>query len=258
MISAEKIQPAQEEVLIRADNIHLRLAAKEILSGVSLEVRRREILTIIGPNGGGKTTLLRIMLGLLRPDSGLVSQTAGIKIGYMPQKMHFDPILPLTVRRFLTLASPRPPEALVQALEEVGAPTLLDAPVQTVSGGELQRILLARALLREPDLLALDEPAQGVDVQGQQELFDLISRLSHDRGCAVLMVSHDLHLVMAATDRVICLNRHVCCTGHPVAVQADPAFLKLFSPRVIDGLALYTHQHNGHRDPTTGEECRHG
>jgi zinc transport system ATP-binding protein len=244
--------------LIRAENIHLRLADKEILSGVSLEVRRGEILTVIGPNGGGKTTLLRIMLGLLHPDSGLVVQAEGIKIGYMPQKIHFDPVLPLSVRRFLTLAAPRPREELVQALAEVGAPTLLDAPVQTVSGGELQRILLARALLREPELLVLDEPAQGVDVQGQQDLFDLISRLSHDRGCAILMVSHDLHLVMAATDRVICLNRHICCTGNPGAVQADPAFLKLFTPRAVGSLALYTHQHNSHRDPSTGKECRHG
>jgi len=251
-------QSAPEEPLIRAENIHLRLADKEILSGISLEVHRGEILTVIGPNGGGKTTLLRVMLGLLNPDAGVVLQAAGIKIGYMPQKIHFDPILPLSVRRFLTLAAQRPREALVRALAEVGAPTLLEAPVQNVSGGELQRILLARALLREPDLLVLDEPAQGVDVQGQQELFDLISRLSHDRGCAVLMVSHDLHLVMAATDRVVCLNRHICCTGHPVAVQADPAFLKLFTPRAVGSLALYTHKHNGHSDPTTGKECQHG
>jgi len=257
-MSAEKQQAPREEVLIRAEDIHLSLAGREILTGVSLEVSRGEILTVIGPNGGGKTTLLRIMLGLLKPDSGRVSQTRGIKIGYMPQKMHFDPILPLSVRRFLTLSAPRPGEALVRALAEVGAPNLLDAPVQTLSGGELQRILLARALLREPDLLALDEPAQGVDVHGQEELFDLISRLSHELGCAVLMVSHDLHLVMAATDRVICLNRHVCCTGHPGAVQADPAFLKLFTPRTLTNLALYTHQHNGHRDPATGKECNHG
>jgi zinc transport system ATP-binding protein len=250
--------PAREEPLIRAEDIYLRLADKEILSGISLKVHQGEILTIIGPNGGGKTSLLRVMLGLLRPDSGLVHQAAAIKIGYMPQKIHFDPILPLSVRRFLTLAASRPREALVRALDEVGAPTLLESPVQNVSGGELQRILLARALLREPDLLVLDEPAQGVDVQGQEELFGLISRLSHDRGCAILMVSHDLHLVMAATDRVVCLNRHICCTGNPVAVQADPAFLELFTPRAVGNLALYTHHHNGHLDPSTGKECRHG
>jgi zinc transport system ATP-binding protein len=245
----------REPPLVRVENASLRLGGKEILSGVSLGVCRGEILTIIGPNGGGKTTLLRIMLGLLSPDQGQVTRAPGLRIGYMPQRITFDPVLPLNVRRFLTLSTPQPEPALLKVLEEVGAAALLNAPMQNLSGGELQRVLMARALLRDPDLLALDEPAQGVDVHGQVELFGLISKISHERGCAVVMVSHDLHLVMAATDRVLCLNRHICCTGSPGSVQANPAFIELFSPRALGNLAIYSHQHNHHHDPVTGKEC---
>jgi len=252
------LQPALAPPLIRVDGISLRLADKEILCGISLGVSRGEIVTIIGPNGGGKTTLLRIMLGLLSPDQGTVSRAPGLRIGYMPQRITFDPVLPLTVRRFMTLATPQSEERLRQALEEVGAAALLNAPVHNLSGGELQRVLMARALLREPDLLVLDEPAQGVDVHGQVELFGLISKISHQRGCAVVMVSHDLHLVMASTDRVLCLNRHICCTGSPGSVQANPAFIELFSPQGLSNLAIYSHQHDHQHDPVSGKECNHG
>lgn len=248
---------SQEPPLVRVEDACLRLAGKEILCGVSLGVCRGEIVTIIGPNGGGKTTLLRIMLGLLEPDQGRVTRTPGLKIGYMPQRISFDPVLPLNVRRFLTLATPQPEAALRKVLAEVGAADLFNSPMQNLSGGELQRVLMARALLREPDLLALDEPAQGVDVHGQVELFGLISRISHERGCAVVMVSHDLHLVMAATDRVLCLNRHICCTGTPGSVRANPAFIELFSPQALGNLAIYSHQHDHHHDPVTGKECQH-
>jgi len=244
--------------LIRVDEVSLRLADRDILHGVSLGVGRGEIVTIIGPNGGGKTTLLRIMLGLLNPDQGTVTRTPGLRIGYMPQRITFDPVLPLTVRRFMTLATPQSENRLRQALEEVGVAALLNAPAHNLSGGELQRVLMARALLREPDLLVLDEPAQGVDVQGQVELFGLISQISHQRGCAVVMVSHDLHLVMAATDRVLCLNHHICCTGNPSAVQANPAFIELFSPRALGNLAIYSHHHDHQHDPVSGKECKHG
>lgn len=249
---------APPPTLVRMAGVGLCLGGKEVLTGISLGICRGEILTIIGPNGGGKTTLLRIMLGLLNPDQGTVHRAAGLRIGYMPQRITFDPVLPLTVRRFLTLSAPQSEARLVAGLDEVGVPALLEAAIHNLSGGELQRVLMARALLREPDLLVLDEPAQGVDVNGQVELFDLISRISHQRGCAVVMVSHDLHLVMAATDRVLCLNRHICCTGSPGAVQANPAFLTLFGPRALGNLAIYSHQHDHHHDPVTGKECNHG
>jgi zinc transport system ATP-binding protein len=254
----EMTQLQPESPLVRVEDVCLRLAGKEILCGVSLGVCRGEILTIIGPNGGGKTTLLRIMLGLLAPGQGKVTRAPGLRIGYMPQRITFDPVLPLTVRRFMTLSTPHPETGLRKILEEVGAADLLEAPVHNLSGGELQRVLLGRALLREPDLLALDEPAQGVDVHGQVDLFALISRISHERGCAVVMVSHDLHLVMASTDRVLCLNRHICCTGTPGSVRANPAFIELFSPQALGNLAIYSHQHNHHHDPVTGKECNHG
>ncbi|NTV13860.1 MAG: ATP-binding cassette domain-containing protein [Desulfobulbaceae bacterium] len=250
--------PQLEPPLVRAEEISLRLAGKDILCGISLGVCRGEIVTIIGPNGGGKTTLLRIMLGLLAPDQGQVTRTPGLKIGYMPQRLTFDPVLPLNVRRFLTLATPQSEAELRRVLEEVGAAALLNSSAHNLSGGELQRVLMARALLRDPDLLVLDEPAQGVDVHGQVELFSLISRISHQRGCAVVMVSHDLHLVMAATDRVICLNRHICCTGTPGSVRANPAFIELFSPQALGNLAIYSHQHDHHHDPVSGKECQHG
>ncbi len=249
---------SDDQLLVQSAGIRVRVARGEILSGVDLEVRRGEIVTIIGPNGAGKTTLLRVLLGLLTADAGTVTLAPGLRIGYMPQRLQIDAVLPLTVRRFLTLTGRYPLAALQQVLAEVGAPETLESPVQGLSGGEMQRVLLARALLREPDLLVLDEPAQGVDINGQVELFNLLSRLRQERGCAVLMVSHDLHLVMAATDRVICLNRHVCCTGTPEAVQESTAFLELFSPQVQQSLAIYSHQHDHHHDPVTGKECDHG
>jgi len=246
------------EILATVEEVRVQLARGEALAGVSLEIKRGEIVTIIGPNGAGKTTLLRVLLGLLEPTSGRVRLAPGVRIGYMPQRIQIDAVLPLSVRRFLTLTGRRSDADLRRVLAEVGAPAVIDSPIQGISGGEMQRILLAKALLRNPDLLVLDEPVQGVDVQGQVELFGLIGRLRQERGCAVLMVSHDLHLVMAATDRVVCLNRHVCCTGTPESVQGSQAFVELFSPQVVTNLALYAHQHDHRHDPVRGKETDRG
>jgi len=183
-----------------------------------------------------------------------------LRIGYMPQKLQIDASLPLTVQRFLLLSPGAKKAAALAALTEVGAEHLLQRPLQQVSGGELQRILLARALLREPDLLVLDEPVQGVDVNGQIELYQLITRLRDRYGCGVLMVSHDLHLVMATTNTVVCLNRHVCCSGHPEQVSLDPAFVAMFGEQA-SALAVYSHHHD-HAHDMHGEvvphEHRHG
>ena len=253
-----KAQAPDRGALLAAEGIVVRHGDGTVLEAVDLQVGRGEIVTIIGPNGAGKTTLLRVLLGLFPPTVGTVDRAPGLRIGYMPQRLTIDPVLPLSVRRFLTLTGRYPEGQLRQVLAEVGAETLLDAEVQRLSGGETQRVLLARALLRDPDLLVLDEPVQGVDVHGQVELFALITRLRRERGCAVLMVSHDLHLVMAATDRVVCLNRHVCCTGTPEAVQGNPAYLELFGPQVIDSFAVYAHQHDHHHDPVSGRACAPG
>ena len=233
--------------LVELAGLHVAFGARVALNDVSLSLRAGEIVTIIGPNGAGKTTLLRVALGLQRADSGTVHRQPGLRVGYVPQRLAIDETLPLTVRRFLALVPGAQRPAMAAALTEVGAAHVLDLPLQTLSGGELQRVLLARALLRQPELLVLDEPVQGVDITGQAELFALIRRIRDTRGCGVLLVSHDLHLVMAATDRVICLNHHVCCSGHPDMVSRDPAYRALFGA-AIDGFALYSHHHDHHHD----------
>ncbi|MES9902627.1 MAG: zinc ABC transporter ATP-binding protein ZnuC [Sedimenticola sp.] len=251
------------EPLITAEGISIQLNGREVLEGVDLEIHRGEIITLIGPNGAGKTTLIRVLLGLLKPDRGRLTRQPGIKIGYMPQRLATPDNLPLTVRRFLTLSAAAKREVIAPLADELAVTHLLESPMQVLSGGEHQRVLLARALLRDPDLLVLDEPVQGVDVTGQSELYSLISRLSNERNCGVLMISHDLHLVMAATHRVMCINRHVCCSGHPEAVSRHPAYLELFGAQAGAPLAVYTHHHDHTHDihgdvVTPGEEPHHG
>ena len=235
------------DVLLSLTDVGFRRHGNAILENVSLQVRRGEIVTLIGPNGAGKTSLVRIVLGLLKADSGQVQREPRLRVGYMPQKLQIDATLPLNVLRFLLLAPGVKRAAALQALAEVGAEHLARRPLQQVSGGEQQRILLARALLRQPDLLVLDEPVQGVDVNGQIELYRLITQLRDRYGCGVLMVSHDLHLVMATTNTVVCLNRHVCCSGRPEQVSTDPAFVALFGEQA-SALAVYNHQHDHSHD----------
>ncbi|WP_321349304.1 zinc ABC transporter ATP-binding protein ZnuC [Halopseudomonas oceani] len=244
-----------KDELLSLSNVSLRLNATDVLEGVNLSVRRGEIVTLIGPNGAGKTSLVRIVLGLLKASGGKVWRRSRLRIGYMPQKLQIDPSLPLTVLRFLLLVPGTKRPAVEAALAEVGAEHLIARPLQQVSGGELQRILLARALLRQPDLLVLDEPVQGVDVNGQIELYQLITRLRDRYGCGVLMVSHDLHLVMATTNTVVCLNRHVCCSGHPEQVSLDPAFVAMFGEQA-SALAVYNHHHD-HAHDLHGEVVPH-
>ena len=235
---------AVDPVLIEAQSLGLVRSGRTILDHVSLSVRRGQVVVVIGPNGAGKTSLLRVLLGLWEPSSGQVSRARRLRIGYMPQRVQVDPILPLSVRRFLTLRHRASLRRMREQLEQVGVPHLLSAPIQTLSGGEMQRVLLARALLAEPDLLVLDEPAQGVDVVGQGEVFDLIDRLRKDTGCGVLMVSHELHLVMAAADVVVCINQHVCCTGRPEEVSRHPEYQRLFPDVGLHAIGIYTHHHN--------------
>jgi zinc transport system ATP-binding protein len=250
-------------VLIETQAISLRLQDRPILEHVDLRVHKGEIVTLIGPNGAGKSTLVRIILGLQKPDSGRIHVQAGIRIGYMPQRLTIDPTMPLTVRRFLTLAQRASVARLRTVLDEVGAGHLLDAPMQTLSGGETQRVLLARAMLRNPELLILDEPLQGVDVAGQEELYRLISAIRRRYGCGILMISHDLHMVMAATDQVFCLNRHVCCSGHPDSVRTDPNYTSLFGlpggPEVMTGYShQHDHGHDMHGDVIADDHEEHG
>lgn len=225
----------------------VRARGRKILDNVDLELHRGEILTLVGPNGAGKTTLVRILLGLLKQKRGDVWRKPGLRFGYVPQRLHLEHVLPLRVRDFLLLAGRFDQSRLCQVLAEVGMKHLLDNQLRLLSGGELQRVLLARALLRQPDVMVLDEPAQGVDIIGQRALYQTIRDIRDRHNCGVLLVSHDLHLVMAATDRVVCLNTHVCCTGHPDAVSEHPEYLKIFG-HALDGFAVYEHHHNHEYD----------
>ncbi|MDP6476069.1 MAG: zinc ABC transporter ATP-binding protein ZnuC [Alphaproteobacteria bacterium] len=238
--------------LVSVADLGVRRAGHSILSGVSLDISGNEIVSLIGPNGAGKTTLIRAILGLIPHQEGSIVTAPNLVIGYMPQQFTIDPVLPLTVRRFLRMAANAGRAEIVAALGEVGVPQLAEAQVQTLSGGEFQRLLLARALLRNPDLLVLDEPAQQVDFQGQIDMFELIEGLRRTRGCGVLVVSHDLHMVMRATDRVLCLNGHICCSGAPEAVSAHPEYVALFGPRAAESVALY-HHHHRHAHDLAGE-----
>lgn len=237
---------AAAERLVAVAGLDVRFGRTTVLADVDLTVDADEIVTLIGPNGAGKSTLVRVVLGLVPPTRGTVWRRPGLRVGYVPQRLPVDPVLPLTVRRLLRLAGGS--EAAVRAtLEEVGAAEVVERSVHDLSGGEFQRVLLARALLRAPTLLVLDEPVQGVDFGGQMALYDLIGRLRRERRLGVLLVSHDLHVVMAATDRVVCLNQHVCCSGEPEAVSHHPEYLALFGS-AARGIAVYTHEHDHAHD----------
>ncbi|UTW44609.1 zinc ABC transporter ATP-binding protein ZnuC [bacterium SCSIO 12696] len=242
-----------DDVLINLNGVGVRYGKKNVVENVDLCLEKRRIITLIGPNGAGKTTLVKVLLGLLKASSGQVQRSKGLRIGYMPQKLHIDSTMPLSVSRLLRLSGAAQ-TLCVQALSRVSAEHLLNSPVQGLSGGEMQRVLLARALLSRPNLLVLDEPVQGVDIAGQEALYQLIVQLRDELGCGVLMVSHDLHLVMAATDEVVCLNKHVCCHGSPQSIASNPAYLQLFGAKT----AFYNHVHD-HSHGMGGEVvCDHG
>ncbi len=242
--------------LIKINKISINFGARRILNDVSLRLQPGKILTLLGPNGAGKSTLVRIILGMIYPDSGTLERKPGLRIGYVPQKLHLDPTLPLTVNRFMQLKPGTHQSDILPALKRVQAGHLFAQPMQKLSGGENQRVLLARALLHHPELLVLDEPTQSIDVNGQLALYRLIDQLRKESGCAVFMVSHDLHLVMAKTDEVMCLNQHVCCSGTPDIVTAHPAFITMFGNHMAQSLTVYRHDH--HQENTsvkhTGED----
>ncbi|MFP5440116.1 MAG: zinc ABC transporter ATP-binding protein ZnuC [Gammaproteobacteria bacterium] len=257
--------PSPPAPLVELAGVSLAYGSRTVLSGLDLRVDAGHITTLVGPNGAGKTSLARLVLGLAQPDAGTVRRLPGLVTGYMPQKVSVDDTLPLTARRFVGLAGSEP-AAVDAALARVGAARLATQPVQRLSGGEFQRVLLARAIVRRPRLLVLDEPAQGVDVGGQDALYGLIGELRDETGCGVLMISHDLHLVMAESDRVVCINQHVCCSGTPEAVSAHPEFVALFGDgygqQPAAHVALYTHHHDhehelGGEVHVHGPDCRH-
>lgn len=235
-----------KNMILSLDKIFYQKSGIPILEDISFDITTKELVTIIGPNGAGKTTLLKVILGLIRPTNGKIIKNSSLKIGYMPQKLHMDPSLPITVKRFLEFS--RHQEALQTVITAIGIDKLFEKSIHSLSGGEFQRVLLARALLSKPDLLVLDEPLQGVDINGQETLYKLIYEIRQILNCAVLLVSHDLHFVHAASDKVICLNHHICCAGKPEEVKKHPNYQLLFSNDRSDILALYAHSHNHSHD----------
>ncbi|PWK55575.1 metal ABC transporter ATP-binding protein [Roseicyclus mahoneyensis] len=233
--------------LVTLSHVAVRLGGRQVLHDVDFQIERGEIVTVVGPNGSGKSTLLRVVIGAQGTATGTVARVPGLRIGYVPQKLHVDPTLPLTVRRFLDLPA-RIPDALArEALDQAGAGALGGQQMADLSGGQFQRVLLARAILSRPDLLILDEPTQGLDQPGSAAFYRRIAEVRAELGCAVLMVSHELHVVMAASDRVICLNGHVCCAGAPEHVASAPEYRALFGTGTQGALALYRHEHaHGH------------
>lgn len=258
---------ARSAPLVRLHDAGVSRAGRWIARGIDLAIAPGEIVTLIGPNGSGKSTTAKLALGTLRPDEGTAERRPGLRVGYVPQHVAIDWTLPLSVERFMQLTSPLSRADIEAALAETGVAHLIHSEARTLSGGEFQRVLLARALARKPELLVLDEPVQGVDFTGEIALYDLI-RAARDRlGCGVLLISHDLHVVMAATDRVICLNGHVCCEGAPQAVAQSAEYRALFGDRAAASLAVYAHHHDHthladgrvrHADGTVTDHCHPG
>jgi zinc transport system ATP-binding protein len=235
-------------MLIEAQDISVSLSGAEVLSHVSVRLTAGEIVTILGPNGSGKSTLLRALLGIVPVSSGRVARMAGLRIGYVPQRLSIDASLPITVRRFLSLPHRASDAEAAAALGRVGLDGIGQRQMAGLSGGQFQRVLLARALLNQPQLLVLDEPTQGLDQPGEAGFYRLIEEVRQETGAGILMVSHDLHVVMAASDRVICLNHHVCCEGAPHVVSNAPEYRALFGLGTQGALALYQHRHDHSHD----------
>lgn len=234
--------------LIELTHVGVQLGKKTVLHSIDVSIQPGEIITVVGPNGSGKSTLLRTIIGAIRPSKGRVTRARDLRIGYVPQKLHIDPTLPITARRFLSLPTAVSDAVAEQALQRAGVGAQAQQQMSDLSGGQFQRVLLARALLNQPNLLILDEATQGLDQPGSADFYQQIEQVRDSLGCAVLMVSHELHVVMSASDRVICLNGHICCEGEPEHVASAPEYRALFGSGTHGSLALYRHDHNHSHD----------
>lgn len=251
--------------ILAAHAVSKRYGARHVVENVSLSIARGEIVTIVGPNGAGKTTLLKMLLGLVKPDAGHIERVQGLKIGYVPQQCHVSAIMPLTLDGFIHLGKlQQNKQSIMYTLNQLGIGLRMNTPLHALSGGEMRRALIARAILRNPDILVLDEPVSGVDITGQSELYKCIDTIAKERNMSVLMVSHDLFVVMAGSSRVVCLNHHICCSGKPDHVGSHPEFIALFGSAVAGQLATYAHHHDHHHtvhgdivQGEHGEGCTH-
>ncbi|WP_301099084.1 zinc ABC transporter ATP-binding protein ZnuC [Otariodibacter sp.] len=234
--------------LVKLNNISVTFNTQTILENITFDIYPNSITTIVGPNGGGKSTLLKVLLKLITPTTGTIFHKKGLKIGYVPQKLHLDNSMPITVKKFLSLKPNTTINNIEESLGLFSITHLQNNSMQRLSGGEMQRVLLARATLDRPHLLVLDEPMQGVDITGQTELYQLLNRAREFLNCAILMVSHDLNIVMANTDEVLCINQHICCAGTPETISTDPSFIHFFGNQFANNVAFYSHNHNHYHD----------
>ena len=232
------------DTLVALDNAGLSISNKWLVREVTMSVSAGEIVTLIGPNGSGKSTTAKMALGIMAPSEGSVYRRENARVSYVPQRLSIDWTMPLKVNRFISLTKFLGKKEIKKVLSMTETEHLFDAEVRTLSGGEFQRVLLARAIACSPQFLVLDEPVQGVDFNGEIALYKLIEKIRNELNCGIILISHDLHVVMSSTDRVICLNGHVCCSGTPAVVATEPEFRALFGDRAANELAFYKHQHD--------------
>jgi len=234
---------SNQNILVKLNGAGFSLNNKWLVKGVSLQVEKGKIVTLIGPNGSGKSTTAKIALGIYKNIEGQVEKFTN-NIGYVPQKISIDWTLPLRVKDFMLLTDNLKDDALDEALTLTGVKHLKEKNLGNLSGGEFQRVLLARAISKKPELLVLDEPVQGVDFTGEIALYELIKKISEKLNCGILLISHDLHTVMSATDHVVCLNGHVCCSGSPKDVARNNEYKALFGEQASQTLSVYEHKHD--------------
>ena len=237
----------QKKLLVKLENAGVQRISKWLVKGISFEISQGQIVTLIGPNGSGKTTTAKMILNIMNPDDGQITRNTD-KMSYVPQKINIDWTMPLRVIDFMKITNNLNNNQVIESLTTTGVDKLLYNQIHNLSGGEFQRVLIARAIAKKPDLLVLDEPVQGVDYNGEIALYNLIKKISVNLNCGILLISHDMHFVMSTTDHVICLNGHICCSGTPSSVVKNPEYIKLFGEHNSETLSYYQHHHDHSHD----------
>ena len=237
----------QKKLLVKLENAGVQRMSKWLVKGISFEISQGQIVTLIGPNGSGKTTTAKMILNIMNADEGQITRNTN-KMAYVPQKINIDWTMPLRVIDFMKITNNPNDNQVVESLTTTGVNKLLYNQIHNLSGGEFQRVLIARAIAKKPDLLVLDEPVQGVDYNGEIALYNLIKKISVNLNCGILLISHDMHFVMSTTDHVVCLNGHICCSGTPSSVVKNPEYIKLFGEHNSETLSYYQHHHDHSHD----------
>ena len=237
----------QKKLLVKLENAGVQIISKWLVKGISFEISQGQIVTLIGPNGSGKTTTAKMILNIMNADEGQITRNTD-KMAYVPQKINIDWTMPLRVIDFMKITNNLNDNQVVESLTTTGVDKLLYNQIHNLSGGEFQRVLIARAIAKKPDLLVLDEPVQGVDYNGEIALYNLIKKISVNLNCGILLISHDMHFVMSTTDHVVCLNGHICCSGTPSSVVKNPEYIKLFGEHNSETLSYYQHHHDHSHD----------